>query len=146
MAEPTIKELIEKLGGNPLVEPLINERWRCTNCAHLCTVAGVIAGNDGPACPSCAHLIVPVGGTPADAIERLVSIINLIKTAAGSRDLADYMGEAMRRYRCGLVRPLWADMPEGEEKERWRGQGREFARSIEHVGLAVVLPQEKSGG
>jgi hypothetical protein len=36
----------------------------------------------------------------------------------------DLLGEALRRHRHGLIRPLWADMPEGEEKQRWRLAGR----------------------
>jgi hypothetical protein len=35
------------------------------------------------------------------------------------RPLRDRLGEAMRRARVGLVRPLWADLPE-DAKEDYR--------------------------
>lgn len=40
------------------------------------------------------------------------------------RTIADLLGEALRRHRHGQMRPLWIDMPEGPEKQRWREKGR----------------------
>lgn len=41
----------------------------------------------------------------------------------GDRSIEDLLGEALRRHRHGLMRPLWADMPDGELKQRWRAAG-----------------------
>jgi hypothetical protein len=39
------------------------------------------------------------------------------------RSIDDLLGEALRRHRHGDMRPLWADMPEGEIKRAWRRLG-----------------------
>jgi len=39
------------------------------------------------------------------------------------RSIGDLLGEALRRHRHGLIRPLWADMPKSEQKAAWRRLG-----------------------
>jgi hypothetical protein len=41
----------------------------------------------------------------------------------GERPIDDLLGEALRRHRHGGIRPLWADMPEGDQKRAWRQLG-----------------------
>ena len=58
----------------------------------------------------------------------------------------DRMGEALRRYRNGEMRPLWVDMPEGHKKQAWRVLGRKFREQIERCGLTVSTSElEKAG-
>ena len=60
-------------------------------------------------------------------------------TAATGRDVTDRLGEALRRYRHGLVRPLWADLPE-EEREGWRSTAAAFATTqLRDVGLKLEI-------
>lgn len=45
------------------------------------------------------------------------------------RSIGDLLGEALRRHRHGLIRPLWADMSEGEQKAAWRRLGLRWLES-----------------
>lgn len=57
---------------------------------------------------------------------------------AVARDLTDRLGEALRRYRYGLIRPLWADLKE-ETREWWRGEASFFVLRLADVGLKVEI-------
>lgn len=55
------------------------------------------------------------------------------------RDIDDRLGEALRRWRHGLVRPLWADLPEAD-KEGWRKEAALLRVTIlKDVGLTVGI-------
>lgn len=57
----------------------------------------------------------------------------------GGRSIDDRLGEAVRRYQCGLLRPLWADMDEGA-KDSWRTAARMFRRTtLRDVGLKLEI-------
>jgi hypothetical protein len=45
------------------------------------------------------------------------------------RSIDDLLGEALRRHRHGQIRPLWRDMPEGDQKKAWRRLGRRWIES-----------------
>lgn len=51
-----------------------------------------------------------------------------------ARDIRDRIGEAVRRYVYGLVRPLWHDLPE-EHREAWRREGDVLVRILGSVGI-----------
>lgn len=57
----------------------------------------------------------------------------------GPRDVDDRLGEALRRWRHGLIRPLWRDMTEAD-KEGWRNAAASWRVSIlADVGLTVGI-------
>jgi hypothetical protein len=58
------------------------------------------------------------------------------------RSIEDLMGEALRRHRLGLIRPLWADMPEGDIKRGWRKRG--MALLLDRAGAREPDPEKKS--
>lgn len=60
----------------------------------------------------------------------------------GERPIDDLLGEALRRHRCGAIRPLWRDMPEGHHKRAWRRLG---ARMLaESSSVPAFDPRETS--
>lgn len=61
-----------------------------------------------------------------------------------SRPIDDLLGEALYRYVNGAMRPLWADMPEGAEKQRWREKGRAIFDFASTVATARVTIREGS--
>jgi hypothetical protein len=59
-----------------------------------------------------------------DDFRWLIVALGETERAGGvDRSIADLLGEALRRRRHGQMRPLWADMPEGEMKAAWRRLG-----------------------
>lgn len=55
------------------------------------------------------------------------------------RDIDDRLGEALRRWRHGLIRPLWRDMTDAD-KEGWRNAAASWRVSIlADVGLTVAI-------
>jgi hypothetical protein len=67
------------------------------------------------------------------------------------RSIDDLLGEALRRHRHGLIRPLWADMQEGPEKQAWRDEGRALldfndVRESIHRGARRAPKVFKTGG
>ena len=55
------------------------------------------------------------------------------------RDITDRLAEALRRYRHGLIRPLWADLPE-EDRDGWRNMAASFRDTLlREVGLKLEV-------
>jgi len=54
------------------------------------------------------------------------------------RTLRDRLGETLRRYRHGLLRPLWADMTE-PARESYRDLADQFVRIAASVGLRIAI-------
>jgi hypothetical protein len=55
------------------------------------------------------------------------------------RSIDDRLGEALRRIRYGLMRPLWADMTESE-REYWRTTAAGLRETtLKDVGLKVEI-------
>ena len=62
--------------------------------------------------------------------------------AAEDRSIDDRHGEALRRIRHGLVRPLWHDMTE-ESREGWRNIAQSLRLTVfKDVGLDIKLAGE----
>jgi hypothetical protein len=57
---------------------------------------------------------------------------------APDRDVLDRLGEALRRYRHGLMRPLWADMTEAD-REGWRNLAATFVMDLKNVGIRIEV-------
>jgi hypothetical protein len=57
------------------------------------------------------------------------------------RDLRDRLGEALRRHRHGLIRPLWADMNE-PDREAYRRAADMFVRTANGVGIVITTSEE----
>jgi hypothetical protein len=55
-----------------------------------------------------------------------------------TRPLRDYLGEAIRRMRYGLVRPLWADARD-DVKDNWRQDADAMIRVLRDEGLSIEL-------
>lgn len=55
-----------------------------------------------------------------------------------SRDILDRLGEALRRRRHGLMRPLWADMAEADKKG-WRHLASTFVVDLKKVGIRLEV-------
>lgn len=51
------------------------------------------------------------------------------------------MGELLRRWRHGEVRPLWADMSE-ERKALWIREGAAFIAKAEAEGLNIEVKED----
>ena len=60
------------------------------------------------------------------------------------RSIEDRMGEALRVYRQGAIRPLWADAPE-KLKEQWRGRACDLQLFMKRRGLKVVVEEGDNG-
>lgn len=52
------------------------------------------------------------------------------------RPVRDRLGEALRRRRFGLVRPLWADQS-ADGRELWCGEADDFLRLASECGLEI---------
>jgi hypothetical protein len=61
------------------------------------------------------------------------------KTA--ERPVRDRVGEALRRWTVGALRPLWADAAESK-REEWRGFADQFIRIAANCGVKI----ERSDG
>lgn len=53
------------------------------------------------------------------------------------RPMRDRMGEVLRRYAHGLIRPLWRDMRE-EERESWRRSADLFMAALAVLHIKVI--------
>lgn len=60
------------------------------------------------------------------------------------RSLNDRIAEAMRRERLGLIRPLWADFPEGDKGD-WLGRADHLLRLCNELGVFVALKDTRHG-
>lgn len=65
-----------------------------------------------------------------------------ITDAFGERPIDDLLGEALRRHRLGAIRPLWRDMPEGDQKHAWRRLGARLLADVS--SLPAFDPREAS--
>ena len=62
-----------------------------------------------------------------------------IGAASPERDIDDRLGEALRRIRHGLIRPLWHDMTE-ESREGWRNIAQSVRMTtFKDVGLRIEI-------
>ena len=62
-----------------------------------------------------------------------------ICAASSERSIDDRLGEALRRIRHGLMRPLWADMP-GDQKDGWINLAASVRATVfKDVGLKVEI-------
>jgi hypothetical protein len=52
------------------------------------------------------------------------------------RDMHDRLGEALRRWFHGLIRPLWRDMSP-EQKQLWRDRAAAFEHLAHDVGIEL---------
>lgn len=60
--------------------------------------------------------------------------MRVLEDTAIERPIDDLIGEALRRHRHGDLRPLWRDMPEGDNiKELWRGTARNLLTMFDKV-------------
>ncbi len=57
---------------------------------------------------------------------------------ASDSDVLDRLGEALRRYRHGLMRPLWADMTEAD-KDGWRNLAATFVMDLKKVSIRIEV-------
>jgi hypothetical protein len=53
------------------------------------------------------------------------------------RTIRDHLGEILRRWRFGEMRPLWPDMDDGR-REEWRHQADHLMRLAEGAGLDIT--------
>lgn len=60
------------------------------------------------------------------------------------RTPADIMGELLRRWRHGLVRPLWEDLSE-ERKAPWIREGETFIAKAKEAGLMIEAMEDSRG-
>ena len=58
------------------------------------------------------------------------------------RDLRDRLGEALRRARHGLMRPLWADMTV-EQCEPWRAHADLLVEIARDVGVEIKPSEQQ---
>ena len=58
------------------------------------------------------------------------------------REPRDVLGEALRRDRFGLVRPLWADLQEAGIKEDWRHRADLIIARLAEAGYRIVKEGE----
>jgi hypothetical protein len=71
-------------------------------------------------------------------------VIAAVAFADGQRAVRDRMGETLRRLIHGLIRPLWADMPD-HERESWRAKADATMRLMSSFNLAVTLQETGNG-
>ena len=57
---------------------------------------------------------------------------------APTREVRDLVGEALRRERFGLIRPLWADADD-ELRNRWRQRADDFLRVLESLCAKIEV-------
>jgi hypothetical protein len=58
-----------------------------------------------------------------------------------TRSIEDRAGEALRRWKHGEMRPLWADMPEGPRKDEVRRAAASLIEFMGRCGLEVKLKE-----
>lgn len=56
--------------------------------------------------------------------------------------LRDRLGEIMRRDAYGLVRPLWADLPE-PLRERWRERADRLIERCRARGIIITIEESQ---
>lgn len=56
------------------------------------------------------------------------------------RDLRDRLGEALRRAKFGMIRPLWHDLHE-HMKEQYREHADQLLISSRHCGVRIDLSE-----
>ncbi|QOZ25331.1 hypothetical protein [Bradyrhizobium sp. CCBAU 51753] len=59
------------------------------------------------------------------------------------QEIVDALGEALLRYRHGLMRPLWADRSTGQ-KSPWIAAARSFRRLLNGIGFDIVKLERRS--
>lgn len=63
--------------------------------------------------------------------------------AMTTRTIEDRLAEALRRWRHGEMRPLWADIPEGPRKEEARRRAAELVDFMGRLGLEVKIKEDE---
>ncbi|MCC8949315.1 hypothetical protein H8A97_30490 [Bradyrhizobium sp. Arg62] len=59
------------------------------------------------------------------------------------QETVDALGEALLRYRHGLMRPLWADRSAGQ-KSPWIAAARQFRHMLNSIGFDIVALERRS--
>lgn len=117
-------------------EPLTGNRTRqiydIKNCPGLIVVRDGYHVGDHFEVEDTQYQVQATGRYFTDAAEALLAWDD----AKGERELLDALAHSLRRYRMGVVRPLWEDTPPAD-KAKWIGNAKIFRDTMIRLGIDI---------
>lgn len=109
----------------------------CPGMVVVCDLADV--GNDGEFETIEQRYELPASGKSFDSASEALLAWDSEQT---DHEIAEAFGEALLRYRLGLMRPLWADRPP-KDKAIWIADARSFRRILNSLGFDIIRMESK---
>ncbi len=60
------------------------------------------------------------------------------------RSAQDVLAEVLRIERCGMIRPLWRDLPDDDRKRAWRHRAAWLLKALGRRGFALHREDDPS--
>lgn len=132
-----ISELRETV---PLDHGRIRQIFDVRNCPGLVVVCELSdLGNDGEFETVEQRYELPASGKVFDSAGEALLAWDAEQT---DQEIVEGLGEALLRYRFGLMRPLWADRT-AKDKAIWIAAARGFRRLLNSLGFDIVRMELK---
>lgn len=110
------------------------------NCPGLVVVCDLSElGNDGEFEKIEQRYEMPATGTVFESAEEALLAWDAAQT---DHEIADALGHALLRYRCGLIRPLWEHRAD-KDKAIWIAAARGFRRLLNSLGFDIIRMEPK---